>query len=45
MVASRLEESLERLFQLERLRLTREAALKALSRVLEYRDLGDQRAR
>jgi putative nucleotidyltransferase with HDIG domain len=39
MVARRLEESLERLFQLERLRLTREAALKALSRVLEYRDL------
>jgi GAF domain-containing protein len=38
-VGRRLEEALERLFQLERLRLTREAALKALSRVLEYRDL------
>ncbi|WP_022797492.1 HD domain-containing phosphohydrolase [Thermus islandicus] len=38
-VAKRLEEALERLFQLRALRLTREAALKALSRVLECRDL------
>ncbi|WP_105318340.1 HD domain-containing phosphohydrolase [Thermus tenuipuniceus] len=39
LVAKRLEEALERLFQLHALRVTREAALKALSRVLEYRDL------
>lgn len=38
-VARRLEEALERLFQLRALRLTREATLRALSRVLEYRDL------
>ncbi|WP_347241116.1 HD domain-containing phosphohydrolase [Thermus sp.] len=41
-VAKRLEEALERLFQLRALRLAREAALKALSRVLEYRDLETQ---
>ena len=39
LVAKRLEEALERLFALHTLRATREAALKALSRVLEYRDL------
>lgn len=39
LVARRLEEALERLFQLHALKRTREAALKALARVLEYRDL------
>ncbi|GAB5602935.1 hypothetical protein FJNA_14600 [Thermus sp. FJN-A] len=39
LVAKRLEEALERLFHLRTLRVTREAALRALSRVLEYRDL------
>ncbi|TBH17510.1 HD domain-containing phosphohydrolase [Thermus thermamylovorans] len=39
LVAGRLEEALERLFHLRALRATREAALKALARVLEYRDL------
>ncbi|WP_117237686.1 HD domain-containing phosphohydrolase [Thermus sediminis] len=42
MVAKRLEEVLERLYHLEALHRTREAALKALSRVLEYRDLETQ---
>ncbi|BDG15466.1 MULTISPECIES: HD domain-containing phosphohydrolase [Thermus] len=42
MVARRLEDALERLFHLRVLRATREAALKALSRVLEYRDLETQ---
>ncbi|WP_093005199.1 HD domain-containing phosphohydrolase [Thermus arciformis] len=41
-VAKRLEEALERLFALNTLRRTREAAFKALSRVLEYRDLETQ---
>jgi len=41
-VARRLEEALERLFHLNALARTREAALKALSRVLEYRDLETQ---
>ena len=39
MVARRLEEALERLSHLEVLRRTREAALRALAQVLEYRDL------
>ncbi|MFN4072864.1 MAG: HD domain-containing phosphohydrolase [Thermus sp.] len=39
LVARRLEEALERLSQLRTLNLTREAALKALAQVLEYRDL------
>ncbi|AEV17216.1 Metal dependent phosphohydrolase [Thermus sp. CCB_US3_UF1] len=42
LVARRLEEALERLFHLRTLKATREAALKALSRVLEYRDLETQ---
>ena len=41
-VAKRLEEALERLFHLRVLKSTREAALRALSRVLEYRDLETQ---
>ncbi|MFN4070687.1 MAG: HD domain-containing phosphohydrolase [Thermus caldifontis] len=39
LVARRLEEALERFSHLRTLNLTREAALKALARVLEYRDL------
>lgn len=39
LVAGRLEEALERLSYLRTLRHTREAALKALATVLEYRDL------
>lgn len=42
-VAHALEEALERLFQLRRLQATQEAALKALARVLEYRDLETKR--
>ncbi len=38
-VAHRLEEALERFFHLKTLEKTREAALKALARALEYRDL------
>ncbi|RTH21135.1 HD domain-containing phosphohydrolase [Thermus scotoductus] len=39
LVAKRLEEALERLSHLRALDLSREAALKALGQVLEYRDL------
>ncbi|ETN88855.1 HD domain-containing phosphohydrolase [Thermus sp. NMX2.A1] len=39
MVAGRLEEALERLSHLDTLSRTREAALRALARALEYRDL------
>ncbi|GGN00750.1 hypothetical protein GCM10007092_13490 [Thermus composti] len=42
LVAKRLEDALERLFHFNYLKNVKEASLKALSRVLEYRDLETQ---